>query len=181
MKKTFMKYIILLLSVIGLYHLATCSLIRYPSDNGNEKFYTAPITEDEVQAFLPVWKKFRKKYTDVIGASEVSFSNKSTTEAMPGSISFWLRRKNFEPNRFFFIEQKIYDIAHRIYLQKHSKDVVALLQKSLEKEQSKSSKENIQNIIKTQENVLSLNNINPDELAIVQKHYTEIMDILQNK
>ena len=180
MKKTIAKYIMLLLSIIGLYHLATFSFIKYPSTTIEEKMYSAPITEEEVAAFLPVWRKFRKKYNNVIGASEVSFSDKNTTDVMPVKISFWLKKKNFEPNRFFFIEQRIYDIAHRIYLQKHSKDVVDLLQKSLEKEQSASSKENIKNIIKTQENVLSLKTINPDELAIVQKHYTEIMAILQS-
>lgn len=178
MKKKILKAIILLLSVVGLYDVVTCSIIKYPEKNSAQEKYDTPLSEEEVASFIPTWKAFNEKFGEEVNLSELSLSNKLPSETIPYSAGMWLKSKGWRANRYFYVEQRVYDIMHHIYLRKHSLDIIAVMEKSLAAEKDKSSIENINNIISEQKEILNNVSISQSEMAAVEAHYSEILDLM---
>ena len=178
MKVRILKAVILLLSVVGLYDVATCSIVRYPEKYKVQEKYDTPLTEEDVVAFVPVWQEFNDEFGDKVNLSELSLSNKLPAETIPYSAGLWLKSKGWSANRYFYVEQRIYDIMHHIYLRKHSLDIIDVMKKSLATETDTAARENINNIITAQEEILNNLSISPGEMEAVETHYAEILQLM---
>lgn len=179
MKKKLFKFVVLCLSIWGLYNVATCSVVEYPSRNIAQIYnYTKPITDEDIKSFLPVWQEFSKKRAADEDLAAVSFSNKLPSEVLPFTAVLWLKHRGWEANRFFFVEQRLYDLAKMVYLKRYAGDVVYILTKSLETEKDEEMRENMQKIIDEQSAVLKMGEQNKEELQAVENNLQSIVDIM---
>lgn len=179
MKKKLFKFVVLCLSIWGLYNVATCSIVEYPSRNIAHIYnYTKPITDEDIKNFLPVWQEFSKKRAADEDLSAVSFSNKLPSEVLPFTAVLWLKHRGWEANRFFFVEQRLYDLAKTVYLKRYAGDIVYILTKSLETEKDEEMRENMQKIIDEQSAVLKMGEQNKEELQAVENNLQSIVDIM---
>jgi len=179
MKKKIERTIILFLALIGLYHVTTCSIMLYP-ETKEEKIikYSGPITQDELASFLPLWREFFSKYADKTDFSSISFTQNLPSDVLPFNMKLWLRSKGWETNRFFFVEQRLRDIINYINMKRHAKDVISIMNEALDKEKNASTRENIKNVIATQQNVLDEQKSNAQEIALVEKHMNDIINVI---
>jgi len=179
MKKKLFKFIVFCLSIYGLYNVATCSVVDYPTRNIAAMYnYTRPINEQDIQSFLPVWKDFMKKHSNNATSKSVSFSGKIPSEALSFGTILWLKYRGWEANRFFFVEQRLYDLAKTIYLKRYATDIVYVMKKSLETETDPAMRENMQKIIDEQSTVLTMSKHNEKELQAVENNLQSIVDVM---
>ena len=181
MKKKFWKTVVFVLAIIGLYNVATCSIMLYPEPKNYNFFrYSGPITEEELQSFLPVWEKFVEKYADNAGISEISLTQGLPAEIMPLGMKLWLRNQNWDINRFFYVEQRLHDVVNYVYLKRHAKEVIEVMESAYERESNKDMRENICNVIAIQEELLNNKKANNSETLIIEKHLNEIIRVIEN-
>ena len=180
MKKKFIKTIILILSIIGLYDVATCSVMLYPEHKIKQGFNGGAISEKELDEFLPVWSKFIKKYADNAGVSEVSLTQKLPSEALPLKIKIWLKANGWDVNRFFYVEQRLRDDVNYIYIKRHSADVIEVMSKAMENEKNPNSRENIKNVISMQKEIIDSPKLNTPEMLLIERRLDDITSAMEN-
>lgn len=181
MKKKLIKTIILILAIIGLYDVTTCSVMLYPEHKIHNDFrYSGPITAEELDSFLPIWKDFLVEYADSAGVSEVSLTPKLPSDAMPLKMKLWLKNRDWNVNRFFIVEQRLRDIVNYIYIKRHAKEVIEVMTTALETEKDPAMRENIQNVIASQNEILNSNKANNPETLLIESRLDDIIKVIEN-
>lgn len=181
MKKKFIKTIILILAILGLYDVATCSIMLYPEHRVKDNLkYSRAISAEELDSFLPVWKDFMVEYADSAGISEISLTQKLPSEALSPQMKRWLKKKDWDVNRFFFVEQRLHDIVNYVYIKRHAKDVIEVMTAALKTEKNPAMKENIKNVIASQQEILDNKKINNPETLLIENRLDEIIKVIEN-
>lgn len=179
MKKKIERTIILFLALVGLYNVATCSVILYPETRDEKvRRYSTPITESELKSFLSLWREFYAKYGEETYFTEVSLIQKLPSEILPINMKLWLRFKGWDTNRFFYFEQRLREILDNINMKRHAKDVISVMNDSLKNENDKAMRENIKSVIATQQNILDNQTTNAEETALVEKYMNDVINVI---
>ncbi len=181
MKKKMFKLIVLCLSIWGLVNVVTCSVMVYPEARKIGMNHNTDITEEELLEFMPLRKEFVQKYADNSSVSEISMDNKKPSEVLSFKMRFWILMHNWQTDRFFYVEQRLYDLLNLIYIKRHAFDVIATLSKSLEAEKDTSTIQNMKKIIAEQIEILNSSKMNNSEMRLAEKYFEELDQMFSNK
>ena len=179
MKKRIFKFVVLCLTLLGLYDVVTCSVMIYPAQKGkNLMQYKGPVSKEEMQIFLETWEEFMVKVGQEEGFSALSFTEQAPSKVLPEEMVTWLNKKRWDVDRFFYAEQRMYDILDDVYLKRHAQDVEKILKESLKSEGNPALRENMESIIAKQEELLNSRRVNSEEFKFIEKHFNEIQKVL---
>lgn len=149
--------------------------IRQPINRiGVSKPYISPpsqnqqLTVDELNSFLDLWARINhsrmKHYL-----SQVSLRSDSS---YPPRLVTWLNLQNWDPDRFFYNEQRLRELIGYIKLQNNINSNVKLAQ---------TSGANLDMVVKEQRKYLNAQKFNPEEIELVKNNLYQINEIFAGR
>lgn len=135
------------------------------------------VTPDEMEAFLPVWSKYAHSKISKNNFSQISLSDKTASS----KLEKWLKKRGWEAQRFFYVEQRLAATIKSIYLRKHSKGTIKALNAQLKSETNPQVADNIKKLIASQKQISNVEQVSDAEIAMVSPRLEEIERILEGK
>ncbi len=173
-----MKKIVFIFSVLflGIYFANIVYRNTQEEQAKQEKVLQKPfIDKDEMNRFLPVWSEYLSSDVSQIGARQISLTLGKASEKFPLKTIHWLRKKGWNADRFFYVEQRLKAIVKSAFMQEHIKATVHVLETG---GVSGVDPTTVQRMIDDQKKRVNVEQITPAELDMVMPDLVLISDIL---
>lgn len=138
------------------------------------------ISQAEKDDFLRVWKQYREQKIDEKTARQVSLLADEPSQILPWRVTFWLSKRCWNADRFYYVEQRLWQIIHSSYLKKHSQNVIAILQNMISEESDEAKIAAYEQMIEMQEQIAKIEQVSDEELNMLQGHEAELASILSD-
>lgn len=155
-------------------------LNKFPIDNeATRNFVNNPeVSSDEMHKFLQVWPKYINNDVSKLAVFQVSFKDDLPSKSLNKKVINWLDSKDWNTDRFFYVEQRLRAIVQTIENKKHVADMQKILQTQLATEKNPSVIESIQQNLASQVQGFNVERISPEEQDMVEQNLDVIKGIL---
>lgn len=173
-----MKKIVFIFSILFLV-LYFGNIIYRDADERSlrlEQMLRKPFIEpEEMNKFLPVWSEYLASDVSKIGAGQISLTMGKASEKFPLKTIHWLKDRDWDADRFFYVEQRLKAIVKSAFLQEHIRATVHVLQSGGVGKVDQSA---VQRMIEDQKQRMNVEQITEAELEMVMPNLATISDIL---
>lgn len=152
-----------------------------PSYPDNIVSVSKEISADELNAFLKTLRRYRQEKIDELGFADISMvGGASLAEANP-VVARWLRRKGWNAERFFYIENRVRTIVATI---SRDEEIAGNRRLMLEQAQMLENKELAEALLKNaeeQNKKFNIERISDSEYKLVKPRIEEINILLDGQ
>ena len=139
------------------------------------------ITAPELEEFLPLWSAYVADGLIDMVSVKISLLSGDLESALPWQVNFWLHKRCWTADRFYYVEQRLRSIIHALYLREHTRAVKEILTERLEGETDEIKKTSYQNMIDMQDAIAGVEAVSDEELQAVRGRENEIEEVLNGK
>lgn len=170
-----MKKIFLLLVLAGLAaYFGRQAYDDYQKEQAKQEQLLRKPTVDkaEMDRFLPVWAEYMEDEIRNVGAGQLSLGMEDGKEKFLPELVRWLKKRGWNAERFFFVEQRLKTIVKTAFWQEHAQSTEQMLR------QSEMDESAVQRMIDEQKQRLTVGKVTPAEVEMVKPDLILISDIL---
>lgn len=135
------------------------------------------VSPEEMDAFLQVWSEYMHDKISRQSSRQISLSTKEPSS----ELVKWLNKRGWDVERFFFVEQRLASVVKSAFLKKHSVDTIKVLEIQLAAEKDPQIRANIENVIKSQQQLMNVEKVSDGEINMVLPDLNNISEILEGK
>ncbi len=179
------RYVILFLAAVLIVKVLNFKLVDYTTPDFKKQ--CAPmqteefLTAYELKSFLPVWSEYVRSGEKNDVSDKISLLSGNIEESLPLNVKIWLSRRCWEGARFFYVEQRLQAVINTVRLKKHTDGVKQVLTDLLQAETDKAKIADYKDMIALQDEIVNIENVSDDEVALVNGHEDELADVLSGK
>lgn len=170
------------LSAVLLYKLLGADLAAFHAGKIPPRCQPFNVTEklspQELEVFLKIWPQYQERLHRSQKGSQLSLYSGKASDALPWHVRFWLFKNCWEPDRFYYVEQRLHEILQTSFLHKHTQDVVGILQQLMQQESDPAKIEAYNQLIEIQEQIVKVEKISAEELDMVRGREADIEAVL---
>lgn len=179
------RYLILFLAALLIIKVLSFKLVDYTTPTfkkqcdpmQTEEFLTAY----ELDAFLPVWSEYLSSGEKDKVSDKISLLSGNISENLPLDVKIWFSRHCWEPERFFYVEQRLQAIVNTVRLKKHTDGVKQVLSELLQSEKNDEKLAEYKAMAEIQDKIANIENVTEDEIALVKGKENLFEDVLSGK
>ena len=183
--KPWKRYLILGLAFLLLIKVFSCRLVDYDTfsikKDCRPMASSTEITAPELEEFLPLWSAYVADGLNDMVSDKISLLSGDLESALPWQVNFWLHKRCWTADRFYYVEQRLRSIIHALYLREHTRAVKEILTERLEGETDEIKKTSYQNMIDMQDAIAVVEAVSDEELQAVRGRENEIEEVLNGK
>ena len=138
------------------------------------------ISADELKAFLKTIRRYRQEKINELEVSDLAMSAEASLSEANPEVARWLRRKGWNAERFFYIENRVRTILATIA---RDKEIAKNRRLMLEQAQLMEDKELAEVLLKNaeeQNKKFNIERISADEYQMILPQKEEISALLEN-
>lgn len=136
------------------------------------------ISAPELDSFLKIWPSYIREGIADLGYSQISLSMKTSVKDMNKQAAAWLAEKNWDADRFFYVEQRLRTILKTLEVDERISDNIEGLKTQLQISGGEQLSGMIEGLIAEQQQRLNIEKISRPELEMVKRRRPEILQIL---
>lgn len=136
------------------------------------------ISAPELDSFLTLWPAYVREGIADLGYSQISLSMETSVKNMNKKAAAWFAEKNWDIDRFYYIEQRLRTILKTIEVDKQISDNIEGLKTQLQISGGEQLSGMIEGLIAEQQQRLNIEKISRPELEMVKRRQQEILRIL---
>lgn len=141
---------------------------------------TSPeISTSELRAFLKTWHKYLEDGMDKVGYSQLSLSSKNSATEINPKVARWLKRKGWNPDRFFYVEQRLRAIIATIKRDERIVKTNMMIKKRLKNEDNGNLATALSRLSENESKKLNVEQITEVERRLVAPELEEVIIILK--
>lgn len=178
-KQTKLK--LLAAAVILIPLLSHCLFKEKPAAAPQPKINVVVVKEisaPELDSFLALWPAYVREGIADLGYSQISLSMATSVKDMNKKAAAWFAEKNWDIDRFYYIEQRLRTILKTIEVDKQISDNIEGLKTQLQISGGEQLSGMIEGLIAEQQQRLNIEKISRPELEMVKRRQQEILRIL---
>lgn len=179
------RLIILVLAAFLIVKVLDFRLVDYNTPNFKKQ--CAPMqTEEflsayELESFLPVWSEYVRSGEKDKVSDKVSLLSNNVEISLPLNVKIWFSRHCWDPERFFYVEQRLQAAVNTVRLKKHTDGVKKVLTDLLQLEKDEVKIQSYKDMLAMQDKIANVENVTEDEVALVSGREDELDDVLSGK
>lgn len=127
------------------------------------------VNQEELGKFLQTWSE----YLDSEISNDISQLSLSS-EKIPATTVKWLEKRDWNAERFFYVEQRIKAIVRTAQLRDHSQKMIKILQ-------PQSGNPHVNELIEMQKQNFNLEKVTEEEIDLVNDNLGYINEILEGR
>lgn len=141
---------------------------------------TSPeISASELRAFLKTWHKYLEDGMDKVGYSQLSLSSKHSAAEITPKVARWLKRKGWNPDRFFYVEQRLRAIITTIKRDERIVKTNMMIKKRLKNEDNGNLATALSRLSENESKKLNVEQITEAERRLVAPELEEVIILLK--
>lgn len=138
------------------------------------------LGREETERFLQVWNLYRFEGIDKQINVDISMLSGDLTEALPWQVHFWFFKHCWSAKRFYYVQQRLFHIVKASYRRMHAQNLVSLLPELINEETDEAKRESYRRILAENEQMLSIETVSAEELALVSGRESFLLSLLQS-
>lgn len=144
------------------------------------KVSTSPeISAAELRAFLKTWHKYQEDGMDKVGYRQFSMTAQNSAAKVNPRVARWLDRKGWNPDRFFYVEQRLLAILATIRRDEKIAHNNQMIKERLKTMKDKNLAAALQRLAANEAKKINVEQISPAERHMVETQMDDIMAILK--
>lgn len=176
------RYLILILAFLLVVKVFSCHLVESDTKGVSEDCpavsHSREISKYEFDKFLETWSLYmREGYAQKV-SDKISLAEGLPSENLPWILRYWLQRRCWDTDRFYYVEQRVRAVLSTSYLQKHTSEVAAILENQAENEDDEAKKEAYQDMLAIQSKIANVEGVSESELSFVKGREELIEQVL---
>jgi len=171
--------------VLGVFSLVLAKILATPVFELNFS-KTCPIvqtsdtiSQKEADLFLTQWGEYVKRGYMAKVPEDLNFDYKDASDRIPWIVKLWFDKNCINPQRFYYVEQRLRTILKAYELKKHTQRVIEVLSSQIKPGMDLAQKQWYQSLIKEQKEMSKVEGISEEEFLIVKDRDVAIRELLR--
>ncbi|MBR6327374.1 MAG: hypothetical protein IKR60_00670 [Alphaproteobacteria bacterium] len=174
------RYIILVLSILFILKITTTRILDLHLHRVCPLTPTSEsISSNEAEIFLTKWQKYQARgYAKKI-PEDFSYDDVSTVQRLPWLVKQWFEQECINPQRFYYVEQRLRTILKALQLKKHNDHVIKILSEQMAAKTDEQDKAWYKQMIDEQGKMSKVEGITDEEFAFIAKQENRVKQLLE--